>query len=525
MNGSGIIAVDLSFPDTVQFFAGRPSKKNDVPLTPLSFPTVTYPRRQKLRGKLRIVMSQAIKLNQVEIRFNGHTELAWRDPLKSEHSFLAERMNERKTLRKSKSTLLEEATLPAGVTELGFEITIPGHLCPTFKSKFVDITYMITAKIVPAGAKLCKKPIRVEKEICLQKTLMPHDIATLAGYRVPLLTMTGASRRAKDTVLRYEFHVPKWICLDNGTIDFDGTFSLSSSSDITGIAKVEVDMVEQHFYHYDMTKDNKDDQLAETPIVFGDRLTKRHLLISHNEPSTYLFPPLDTNIAFSFPINTNNNKHSRTDSSAPCRIKSIPYAPTRLVPPDDDILPTSCSWILDNAQYYSPATIVSKGNLSYSLESPFLEIRHFIRLVIHPLTNHTTDNIAQPICIGLPIHITRKMTPPQGSKDELPTYSSITRDVERLPDYVTTMMDMTPTPPAAHNTDDEATLSPTSHTPPQEGFDEVDISDLYNAQRSRQSTHSSEYSNSTASSSHAKHNKQERILIQERRLEDFWIIP
>ncbi|KAJ8657938.1 hypothetical protein O0I10_006466 [Lichtheimia ornata] len=521
MNGSGIIAVDLSFPDTVQFFAGRPSKKTDLPSTPLSFPSITYPRRQKLRGKLRIVMSQAIKLNQVEVRFNGHTELAWRDPLKSEHSFLAERMNERKTLRKSKSTLLEEATLPAGVTELGFEITIPGHLCPTFKSKFLDITYMITAKIVPAGAKLCKKPIRVEKEIWLQKTLLPHDIATLAGYQVPLLTMSGASRRGDDdTIIRYEFRVPKWTCLDNDTIDFDGTFSISSSSSsITGIAKVEVDMVEQHFYHYDMTKDDKEDHLAETPIVFGDRLTKRHLFISHNEPSIYLFPPLDTNIAFSFPI---NNKHSQSDSTAhpppPCRIKSIPYAPTRLAPPpDDDILPTSCSWILDNAQYYSPATIISKGNLSYSLDSPFLEIRHFIRLVIHPLANDATP---QPVCIGLPIHITRKLTPPQASSaDELPTYNSITRDVERLPDYVTTMMDMAaPTT----NTDDEAALSPT----PQEGtMDEVDISDLYNAQRSRQSTHSSEYSNSTASSSHGKQNQHERILIQERRLEDFWIIP
>lgn len=259
--------------------------------------------------------------------------------------------------------------------------------------------------------------------------------------------------------------------------------------------------------------------MAETPIVFGDRLTKRHLFISHNEPSIYLFPPLDTNIAFSFPI---NNKHSQSDSTAhpppPCRIKSIPYAPTRLAPPpDDDILPTSCSWILDNAQYYSPATIISKGNLSYSLDSPFLEIRHFIRLVIHPLANDATP---QPVCIGLPIHITRKLTPPQASSaDELPTYNSITRDVERLPDYVTTMMDMAaPTT----NTDDEAALSPT----PQEGtMDEVDISDLYNAQRSRQSTHSSEYSNSTASSSHGKQNQHERILIQERRLEDFWIIP
>lgn len=240
------------------------------------------------------------------------------------------------------------------------------------------------------------------------------------------------------------------------------------------------------------------------------------MFISHNEPSTYLFPPLDTNIAFSFPIN--NKKHSRTDSSStPCRIKSVPFAPTRFTLPDDDILPTSCSWVLDNAQYYSPATIISKGDLSYSLDSPFLEIRHFIRLVIHPLTNDTTSTI-QPICIGLPIHVTRKLTPPQASNDELPTYSSITRDVERLPDYVTTMMDTTP---ASYNTDDEAALSPI----PQEVSDEVDISDLYNAQRSRQSTHSSEYSNSTASSSNGKQNQHERILIQERRLEDFWIIP
>lgn len=104
----GLIAVDLIFPPVVHFFGPRPCDKYS-----------TYPRRQKVRGKLRIVTSKAIKFQHVEIRLKGHTEVCWRDPLRSQSSILAEKLYAYKTLRKSKSTLLDDATLPAGVTELG----------------------------------------------------------------------------------------------------------------------------------------------------------------------------------------------------------------------------------------------------------------------------------------------------------------------------------------------------------------------------------------------------------------------
>ncbi|KAI8149604.1 hypothetical protein BJV82DRAFT_588590 [Fennellomyces sp. T-0311] len=257
---SSIIALDLSFPDSVQFFAARPSSRHSKDDSLLGLSKATHPRRQKLRGKLRIVASHPTKVSTVEIKFLGHTELSWRDPLKSQHSILAERMTARKTLRKSKSTLLEEATLPAGVTELGFEITVPGYLYPTFKSKYLDIQYVVSAKVVPSNSKLAKKPIRAEKELVLEKTLMPKDVAAgqVAGYVVPRITMRGSALRA-DCQLRWEFRVPKWISLDHGLVEFDGTLQLTkvdhnvkAPSRVVGISKIEVDVVQQSFYHYEI---------------------------------------------------------------------------------------------------------------------------------------------------------------------------------------------------------------------------------------------------------------------------------
>lgn len=105
----GLIASELLFPDVVYFFGPRPNQQKYS----------TYPKRQKVRGKLRLVASRPIKLNRVELRLRGSTELNWRDPVKPQHSILAERMHAWRTLRKSKNVLLENATLPAGVTELG----------------------------------------------------------------------------------------------------------------------------------------------------------------------------------------------------------------------------------------------------------------------------------------------------------------------------------------------------------------------------------------------------------------------
>lgn len=53
-------------------------------------------------------------------------------------------------------------------------------------------------------------------------------------------------------------------------------------------------------------------------------------------------------------------------------------------------------------------------------------------MIIYPTSN-------QPICLGLPIRITRRLNTadmePLPSGDDLPSYHSITRDIEQLPDY------------------------------------------------------------------------------------------
>lgn len=106
-----IIAVDLDFPKEIEFYGPRPNDKH-----------LTYPKRHKLRGKLRIVTSQPTNIYSIEVRFKGVTHLYWRDPLSN--SLLATRMVNGKTIRKSKHILLQEGTLPSGVTDLGIYIYI-----------------------------------------------------------------------------------------------------------------------------------------------------------------------------------------------------------------------------------------------------------------------------------------------------------------------------------------------------------------------------------------------------------------
>ncbi|KAI9255665.1 hypothetical protein BDA99DRAFT_539812 [Phascolomyces articulosus] len=624
MNAS-IIALDLFFPESVQFYAARPSSRQTKDDSLLTLSKASHPRRQKLRGKLRIVASHPTKVNHIEIKFLGQTELTWRDPLKSYHSILAERMNAHKTFRKSKSILLQDATLPSGVTELGFEITIPGHLYPTFKSKFVDIRYVVIAKIIPSNSKLHKKPFRAEKEIILEKTLMPQDVASgqVTGYICPRIPMRGSAQR-DDYHFLWEFMVPKWVSLDQGFLEFDGVIrllqkennpadddSVSSSSTssstspsyrITGISKIEVDVVQQSFYHYEISEENPAMVLlTESPMAFSDRLTKRHLTMTNKEPSTYLHPPLETAIAFSFPISqkknhlvttpsdTTNITSSSSSSSftkdtntTSHRVKSLPYTRNRHYANKEPQRSSTC--IIDTAQFYAPSTTISKDTFSFSLDSPFLEIRHYIRLIIHPAiastninnnpyynkydikkkSNNNTNqqNTIAPICIGLPIHVTQNVSVTETEEDALPSYQSITRGTEELPDYDASVLqeeletesdgwDHQRRPSVATMRSSISSSTTTSRRPHHQHYpsDEIDLVDLYSRRNnSRQQTsstsseetgpitpalgqdpfdniwpnnpnHSSRYSHYRPSS--RVNHQQQHVLIQERRLEDF----
>lgn len=229
-----LIAVDLIIPPSVQFFGPKPNSSHS-----------THPRRQKIRGKLRLVCSKPIRLRQIEIKFKGEARLTWRDPQKGPHSLTAEKLDAVKLLRKTRQTLLEDATLPPGVTELGFEIPISGWLCQTFKSNFLTITFLVMAKLTPVG-KLAY-PIRSERELVINKTLIPKDVACghVPGFIVPRIQMKGE----RPDVLKWKFHVPKWAYLGN-EIQFEGTFSQGLGGQCT-INKIEVDVVQEEVYRSD----------------------------------------------------------------------------------------------------------------------------------------------------------------------------------------------------------------------------------------------------------------------------------
>ncbi|KAI8374686.1 uncharacterized protein BYT42DRAFT_577278 [Radiomyces spectabilis] len=455
-----LIAVDLFFPETVQFFG------------PMQEKHCSYPKRQKVRGKLRLVASRPTKLQSIEIKFKGHSHLTWRDPLKAH--FIAQKMHAWKTLRKSKSILLQDATLPAGVTDLGFEVTIPGYLCPSFKSEFLEIQYLITAKILGCGK--FAKETHIERPVQIHKTLLPKHVAQgqTLGYQVPKVIMHGE----RPANMKWEFKVPTWVCLENDAgIEFVG--NLQSLADVPlEITRIEVDVIQEELYRYDIS----DDEFQGT---------KRHLIVCSNQPSIYLHPPLNTSIAFSFPLQTilDTTKYRLR------RVKSVPLQPT----------------IHDDHFYLMPdiKSTITRGRLTYSLESPFLQIRHYIRVLIYYDLDERT--VIPPICIGLPFAVTRQITLLDNNADGLPSYHSVTRDGERLPHYTVDEAHETEQEDEEENEEGEGRgcagqepLDPTQPPP---------------------NRHPADPPPNSANGSTARRRKRAaQMVVQERTLDNFWIL-
>ncbi|KAG2174961.1 hypothetical protein INT43_006023 [Umbelopsis isabellina] len=432
-----LIAVDLIIPPSVNFFGAKPQSSH-----------ATHPRRQKIRGKLRVVCSKPIRLRQVEIKFKGQAKLNWRDPQKGPHSLTAEKLEAVKLLRKIRQPLLKDATLPTGVTELGFEIPISGWLCQTHKSDYLTINYTAIAKLTPTG-KFVSQPIRCERELMIHKTLVPKDVACghVPGFVVPRIVMKGE----RSDVLKWKFSVPKWACL-NEELSFEGTFIQGRNQ--CKISKIEVDVVQEEVYRSDTRYcpdqtglDGTDYWMSDITSWFfpNHALPKRHLVSTHTNPSIYLHPPMDTPIPFTFPL-----KPVQVQVPSMPKLRRVQSAPLRTTNFMSSSPPTtrSTAQAISSMGYSRVQTICCKGNLLESLDSAFLRVRQYIRVVVHV---SQPDGKSYPICIGLPIAITRiiKDTPDE-TAEGLPTYQSLARDAERLPGYSMSQVEI-----EDENTDDE----------------------------------------------------------------------
>lgn len=107
---------------------------------------------------------------------------------------------------------------------------------------------MLMARLIPA-AKFSKET-GITKEIKIQKTLMPKDVASghVVGFRVPRLSMRGA----RPGCLKWEFRVPRWVCLEDGVLAFDGLLRSCSPLAPIQIDKVQVDVVQEEIYRDEM---------------------------------------------------------------------------------------------------------------------------------------------------------------------------------------------------------------------------------------------------------------------------------
>lgn len=159
---------------------------------------------------------------------------------------------------------------------------------------------------------------------------------------------------------------------------------------------------------------------------------------------------MDTPIPFTFPL-----KPVQVDVPSMPKLRRVQSAPLRTTNSmsSSPLNTRSTAQAISSMGYSRVQTICCKGNLLESLDSAFLRVRQYIRVVVHV---SQPDGKFYPICIGLPFAITRTIKDiPDETSEGLPTYQSLARDAERLPGYSISQVDN-----EDDNTDDE---QPSSH--------------------------------------------------------------
>ncbi|OZJ04362.1 hypothetical protein BZG36_03204 [Bifiguratus adelaidae] len=468
-----LIAFDLLLPNNhIYFFAPRPSSRSS------HRPRQTHPKRHKLRGKVRLVTSKPTRLKEVVIKFKGtssiHLAGSGRRTSHSPGMFtmigLAEPpMEGQRTLRKTKQVLLSDAVLPAGVTDLGFEISVPGYLPQTHRSDFVNIDYVLSAKVVPAGN--FSKAVHTERDVVLQKTMFPKDVCcgAVAGYVVPKHRYVGERRGS----IIWQFRVPRVVCLeDPAGLEFEGTFVFGSSE--SGLANmrtshgdddapnaidhISVDVVQEELYRMKPKSNDEPENRFEIFVLPEQSSSPRRYIVQPSiPPSTYLRPPPNTTITFSFPLNqVAENRRSFTRPSghwagneeavqAPGpsgpslrRHSSIGHIRPRTLLRSQSSIPNLSSLEVSNSaeSCFSRTHYVTDG-FHHTLDSPFLEIKHYIRVIVQYRQNHRP----QSLVLGIPIHVSPNIHPEvviereANGEERLPSYSHTVRDGETLPGY------------------------------------------------------------------------------------------
>ncbi|RUS31004.1 hypothetical protein BC938DRAFT_478633 [Jimgerdemannia flammicorona] len=163
-----------------------------------------------LRGKVRLVLSAPLKIKRLMLAFEGMNRL---HAVRIGACYQIEERLSGPTveapIRPGRTIVQSAATLPAGVTDLPFEMTLEGDIPPSYElGQLASVEYALTAIVVPTA--LLSKSAIFRKGVIVERHLVP-GIAS-ASFNGVRRQMNGM----REGVIEYHVDVPKIISADQG---------------------------------------------------------------------------------------------------------------------------------------------------------------------------------------------------------------------------------------------------------------------------------------------------------------------
>jgi hypothetical protein len=162
-----------------------------------------------IRGKLRLFLAKPKRIARIYMRFTGQTQTKIMDDLDDQYPTVQ--------VADSSLNVIEKPTrFTAGLTDVPFELSIPGDIPASCSLPQGQISYTLSVEIMLNGPlnKLVK-PIYIEKPIHVRRSFV-------TGLDLLAYMPSSRCRGTRRQLMSAEFEAPKVVCRESGTIVLPG---------------------------------------------------------------------------------------------------------------------------------------------------------------------------------------------------------------------------------------------------------------------------------------------------------------
>ncbi|CAG8634806.1 15739_t:CDS:2 [Cetraspora pellucida] len=306
------------------------------------------PNKDKIHlvsGKLRVIVSKPLKLKSISIKLKGKSEYSdWENQYSCINVF------------KLEQTLYEKDVLPRGVTDLNFELRVPGNMPQSYVTSFGLIRYKLMAEVQPAS--MLAKCERVERGIYFYRHYLPCRRELLPA------PPTKVYRGQRRNILKYELDIPTVISVNERSLLI--RVRLLPCSEQGYVKKITFDLVQSEKYRV---------QPSQQDLIYYD--------IDNTQPVG--------NVQLNGSVPTKRKRSSQ-------------IKPTALtIFSDVDNWNNPLTYNLPFVQYSRTATSgkACASKLKATIDSPLIRVRHKLRLSMT-----FRDETEKDLELGFPITIT-----------------------------------------------------------------------------------------------------------------------